>query len=85
MEFHHPFTYDLLILVLVRLKYLPVRISLQFSSLSVSRFFDFDADQTIFAENNIEKSMVLISIEVSNSINCIYVSDATITLFLRRI
>lgn len=85
MEFHHPFPYDLLILVLVRLKYLPVRISLQFSSLSVSRFFDFDADQTIFAENNIEKSMVLISIEVSNSINCIYVSDATITLFLRRI
>ena len=85
MEFHHPFPYDLLVLVLVRLKYLPVRISLQFSSLSVSRFFDFDADQTIFAENNIEKSMVLISIEVSNSINCIYVSDATITLFLRRI
>lgn len=85
MEFHHPFPYDLLVLVLIRLKYLPVRISLQFSSLSVSRFFDFDADQTIFAENNIEKSMVLISIEVSNSINCIYVSDATITLFLRRI
>ena len=85
MEFNHPFPYDLLILVLIRLKYLPVRISLQFSSLSVSRFFDFDADQTIFAENNIEKSMVLISIEVSNSINCIYVSDATITLFLRRI